>query len=382
VKIRYFLIAVSIGTAVAVTAPESVCQAQTQPNVVTLQRDIQRLKERLKSFDAMKARLEKLEKQLQEVQATQKEQDEKVADAARLCTVGGYLQFRYQFDNAPKGRREFTVRRARVNLRGRLDTGLSYWFQLQADAKEQGRGRGSKLQIRHVQIDMPVGTGRLRLGQAKIPWGYELEIPSTRLWAGERSLLMDRLFPNQRDIGVQYQWRVGGDGPVVDIGLFNGTGINASEDNSRKDPSLRLRVPFPRGSAALSWYDGRNGTGATAQKRQRFGVGMDLHWNHFSFLSEYVSGEDRGAHVACWYGQLGYRLPGRQGMLFVKPDWFDENTSLPDDSFHRTTLGYLRELNPQTTLLLAYELRRVEPGFSELSKWDGDAGYVHLQVKF
>jgi len=356
--------------------------AEKQPEVTALQRQIDELKQQLQQFDKLKAQLAELEEKLRTLQEKQKSADQAEAQSAKERKVDGYVQLRWSGDETSAGHDEFGIRRARMNLRGSLSEKTSYRFELQMESKEKGGGPGSKLQLRTANIDYLLGDGRLRFGQAKIPWGYELEVSSAELWSGERSLFMDRLFPNQRDIGLQYQWTAAKNRATVDVGLFNGTGINANDDNSRKDPVARLRIPFHGGSAALSYYDGRNDSGDAAGERDRLGIGVQAEWRQFSFMGELVKGEDRGADVAGWYAQLGYRLPANRGMIFIKPDWFDEDRDLPNDSFRRTTIGYLHDLDARTRLTLAYELRSVDEDFSEFEKWNGDAGWLQLQIRY
>jgi hypothetical protein len=381
-KRPWSLVGLALAAVGLALCPRLALGGEGQPDLGALQRQIDELKQQVKGLEEMKTRLAQLEEQLEAARAFQKKAEEASAQAGRERKIDGYLQLRYQADAAPDSRTEFLVRRARFNVRGSLSERTSYRFELQMDSKEKGAGPGSKAQLRTANIDYAAGRGRLRLGQAKIPWGYELEVSSAELWSGERSLFMDRLFPNQRDIGLQYQWTAGERGPVVDLGLFNGTGINASDDNSRKDPMARLKFPFRCGSAAVSYYDGRNEAGTTAGDRTRLGLGAEADWQRLSFLGEYVTGKDVGADAAGWYAQVGYRLPRSKDMVFIKHDYYDENRDRPDDAFRRTTLGYIHALDSRSRLTVAYELRRVDPQFSELSKWDGDAGYMQLQVRY
>ncbi|UCC68426.1 MAG: porin [Armatimonadota bacterium] len=322
--------------------------------------------------DDLEAALDDMQQRLGKVEAEQKKHK-----------VDGYVQFRYEDDDAPSGKQQFLVRRARVNVRGPASERASYRIEFQLDAKEAGKARGSKVQLRTAYADYELNRGSLRIGQAKVPWGYELLESSAALWAGERSLLMDRLFPNQRDIGVQWSYRKSRFSPQVNVGIFNGTGINASDNNDRKNVMARVDFPVRDGSLALSGYVGQNGEGPTATDQDRYGVSSRFNWDETELMAEFVTGEDSGYDVRGWYGQVGHPVcKKRPDLLFAKYDQYDEDTDGSDDLFKRWSLGYWYEVDSATRLTLVHEWRKPQPGFSQLSKWDGDATYAEMRVKF
>ncbi|NIM06449.1 MAG: porin [Armatimonadetes bacterium] len=334
-------------------------------------------------IEQLKQRLSQLEAEVETAKAAQAETQATVAKKAGEHKINGYLQMRYRNDNAPDGKDEFYTRRSRLNLRGKMTEKTGYRVELQMDSKESGKGPGSKVQLRTAYIEHDLAGGRLRLGQTHIPWGYELQTSVAVLWTAERSLFMDRLFPNQRDNGFVYDWSAGKKrSPQISVGLFNGTGINASDNNSRKDPVARVRFPFSNGSAAVSYYDGRSDAGDSAKDGARWGLGGEVNWGRLAFMGEYVEDEDEGADMRGWYAQLGTKLGHTPGFLFAKFDNYDEDTHLSDDEFNRISWGYFYELDARNRLTLVYEQRDVEDAFSELSKWDGDAYYLQWQTRY
>ncbi|NCO39299.1 MAG: hypothetical protein COZ06_17895 [Armatimonadetes bacterium CG_4_10_14_3_um_filter_66_18] len=367
---------------IALTAILPGRAAAQAPDLASVQREIEALKQKLRDYDGLKARLAALEEQLKAAGQSAKAPSAPATGAAAQPKLDGYLQLRANVDRTAGNNEDFSVRRLRLNMRGKADERTSYRAEVQLESRLAGAGPGSKLQLRTLYVDRSLGEGRLRMGQAKVPWGYELEVSSADLWSGERSLFMDRLFPSQRDIGLQYQWRLAKDGPLAGIGLFNGAGINAADDNAHKDLLGRVRFPWPSGSASLSYYDGQTGVGAAAQDRSRVGLGALHDWGRFSLVTEYVTGHDRGAKVAGAYAQLGYRPPSTSDMVFVKPDWYDENRGQTGDAFRRMTVGYSRDLSAATRLTLAYEFRDASANFSDLAIWDGDAGWVQWLLKY
>ncbi len=351
------------------------------PRGVSLE-DLARVEKLIEEFRAelltMGARVDDLETALSDVQ----ERLGKVEAEQKKHRIDGYAQFRYANDDGTD-KQEFLVRRTRVNLRGPVSERVSYRIEFQLDAKEAGKAAGSKVQLRTAYADYEMNKGKLRIGQAKIPWGYELLASVPDLWTGERALFMDRLFPDQRDIGVQWSYRSSPSAPQFDVGVFNGTGINASDNNDRKNVMARVDFPLPNGTVALSGYVGEDGADSAATDQDRTGLSTSLKWGETEWLGEFVTGKDDGHDVRGWYAQLGHPVcKTRPNLLFAKYDQYDENRDLADDLFRRWSLGYWYEIDKATRLTLVHERRKVQPSFSELSKWDGNATYVQMQVKF
>ncbi len=322
--------------------------------------------------DDLECAMKDVQKRLAKVEAEQKKHK-----------LDGYFQVRYQDDDA-SDRNEFLVRRARFNIRGPVSDRWSYRIEFQLDAREEGRGPTSKTQLRTLYADYEMERSVLRIGQAKVPWGYELLESVPNLWSAERSLFMDVLFPNQRDIGVQYAYTAGPNRPRLDVGIFNGTGINASDDNKRKNLMARVDVPVPNGSVAFSGYIGKRGEAEEATDQDRFGLSARFKWpGGAEFMGEAVSGKDRGADVGGWYAQLGHPITkNASNLLFAKYDQYDPDTDVTDNLFKRWTLGYWYQLNPATRLTLVHAIRKPEASFPQLAGWEGDRTYLQLQVKY
>jgi hypothetical protein len=340
--------------------------------------DIQELQ---RGIADLRSRLAQLEAALAAAEAARKKTNETQAAKHKAVTLDGYMQVRYEDNDARAGANQFYIRRARLNIRAALDEHVSSRIELNMSGRDTGEGYGSKTMLREAYIDYAGGPQRLRMGQAKIPFGYEVRESGRELWSGQRALVLERLFPDESDLGAQYRWDWGPERPQFDIGVFNGTGINENDDNDRKDPVASVTLPFRSGSAALSYYNGRNGNGATDEQRNRLGGGLKIDSRQIAFVGEYVSGTNRGADVAGWYAQIGYRLP-QSGLVFVKYDQYDENVALPGDFFKRTTIGWFRNYTPSIRLTVDYELRSVGDEFIDRARWDGNAGLVQWQVVF
>jgi hypothetical protein len=338
----------------------------------------ERLDELNTSLKLVLGMVEEVQKQVAAVAADQKKHK-----------IDGYTQFRFANDDATNGHQGFNVRRTRVNLRGPVSPRISYRIEMQFDSSVSGQGPGSKAQLRTLGLDYKFTDQTfLRAGQVKLPFGYELEIPVASLWTGERSLVMDTLFPNQRDNGLYVERRAIPtaplyDSPLLDFGLFNGTGINAFDNNDDINAVARANFLIPHGSAALSAYLGTNNPEPSQTEQNRYGFSTQFALGGTQFMGEYIAGQNLGANVFGWYAQVGHPLRKNcSDLIFAKYDMYDEDRAIPDDSFRRWSLGYWYDMNPASRLTFVYELRAVDEAFSQFNTWNGDAQYLQWQVKF
>jgi hypothetical protein len=310
----------------------------------------------------------------------------KVEAERKRVHIRGFVQLRYEDDDASGENPSFAVRRARFNIEGSVAPRVSYRLEFQGDAALPGEGAGTTTQLSTAYMDYTSRLKRLRLGQAKVPWGYELETGATDLWTSERAYVMDELFPSQRDIGLQGSFRASDayGSPQIDIGLFNGTGINTEDNNSRKNPMIRLKWPTSTGSVALSAYRGTDGEGPSATRQDRYGIGAELGWpDGTEFVGEYVRGKNLGADVEGWYAQVGRPIRrDLRDLAFLKYDVYDEDLDAPNDRFKRWSLGYWWDPQPPVRVRLVYEVRRPDSAFSEFGSWESDRWYTEMQLVY
>jgi hypothetical protein len=372
-----------IARAETLPAEEGTAAAPAVPAGATLE-DVARVEKLIQEFRTelvtMGARVDDLATALKDVQ----QRLAKVEAERKQHQIDGYMQLRFRDDKATLGRKEFLVRTARVNVRGPVSDRTSYRIEMQFDSKETGKGPGSKAQLRSAYIDyQATPESRVRMGQMTLPWGYELEEPTQELWSGERSLLMDRLFPDQRDLGLNLNYRRSPKATKLDVGAFNGAGIDMTDNNNHQNLMARVDFPLRNGSVALSGYTGTNSEGAARTRQDRDAVSARYHWGDTQFLGEFVTGSDKGKDIRGWYGQVGHPIAKKQpNLLFAKYDTYDENRSAPNDLFKRWSFGYWYSLDKATRLTFAFEKRDVGPKFSEFTKWNGNSAIVQLQVVY
>lgn len=213
-------------------------------------------------------------------------------------SLRGYAQFRYNYlthlepDSAPpqyagdssiEEDQEFLIRRARVILFG--DVGDHLYIYLQPDFASTPNGSVDAIyfaQIRDWYGDVYVDTDkvhRFRVGQSKIPYGWENLQSSQNRLPLDRADSFNSAARNERDLGVFYYWtpewaqetfkyindeglKGSGNYGVFGFGAYNGQGGSLRELNDELHLISRLTLPvtMPSGQIvemAVQGYTGR-----------------------------------------------------------------------------------------------------------------------------
>lgn len=190
-------------------------------------------------------------------------------------TLRGYTQIRYnrlletnedltcpQCDRSIGRNGGISIRRARLALSGDLGDRAS--FLIQPDMAADAAGATLYLQIRDLYVDVYLDrdrASRLRLGQTKVPYGFENVQSSSNRAPLDRDDALNSGAPNERDIGVYYLWtprraratyrmltdsgyKGSGDYGVFAFGGYNGQSANRPEANNSLHGLARLSYPF------------------------------------------------------------------------------------------------------------------------------------------
>jgi hypothetical protein len=153
---------------------------------------------------------------------------------------------------------------------------------IQPDFATEVSGQLHGAQIRDLYADVfldPAKSFRVRIGQSKVPWGFEnLQSSSNRLPL-DRADPLNSAIPNERDLGIIAMWasstarrrfriltdsglKGSGDYGVVALGLLNGQTANRGEANGNQHVVARAAYPFrlPNGQfveLGVQGYHGR-----------------------------------------------------------------------------------------------------------------------------
>src|SRR5690606_3742574 len=197
--------------------------------------------------------------------------------------VGGYVQVRYNrlLETNPKLQCEqcdqswgegggISLRRARIVLSGQI--GKRVYFYLQPDFASSASSTGLHFgQIRDAYFDIGIDDKneyRIRVGQSKIPFGFENMQSSQQRLPLDRNDGLNSAFKNERDLGVFFYWapeekrklfsdlksqglKGSGDYGVFAFGVFNGQTANKPELNDEPHVVTRFSYPFRIGNQII-----------------------------------------------------------------------------------------------------------------------------------
>lgn len=193
--------------------------------------------------------------------------------------VRGYAQIRYngliqtnpdltceQCDKSWGGNNEFFLRRARLVFFGQILPRV--YFYIQPDFASASGANQNFGQIRDVYVDLGLDAKnefRFRIGQSKIPFGFENLQSSQNRLSLDRNDALNSALKNERDLGLFFYWapekirkrfskltkdgyKGSGDYGVFGLGVFNGQTANVAESNNNKHVVARVTYPFEIGS--------------------------------------------------------------------------------------------------------------------------------------
>lgn len=246
--------------------------------------------------------------------------------------IRGYTQLRYNRIGAsnPNLRNDqgdrsigdpggFFIRRARLILFGDMTSWLSIYLQPDfASAIGESFHVG---QLRDWYADIfldPRKELRLRVGQSKVPYGFELMQSSQNRAPFDRTDALNSAFQNERDVGAHLMFapeptrhifkhlvdaglKGSGDYGMVSVGIINGQPLNTRERNDNKHFVARVSHPFKVGSqiveVAAGGYTGlfvpNKGDGVAGPKQMRdlrMHATFVLYPQPFGLQAEYNAG--------------------------------------------------------------------------------------------
>lgn len=209
-------------------------------------------------------------------------------------TIRGYLQARYnrlletnsnlkceQCDKSWGENGGFFLRRARIIFSGQI--GKQVYFYIQPDfASSASPSTSLNLgQLRDAYFDIGIDKKneyRFRVGQSKIPFGFENMQSSQNRLPLDRNDALNSAVSNERDLGIFFYWapeekrkllsnlvkeglKGSGDYGIFAFGVYNGQTANKPELNNALHTVARVSYPFEIGNqvieAGLQGYTGK-----------------------------------------------------------------------------------------------------------------------------
>lgn len=172
------------------------------------------------------------------------------------------------------------LRRMRVIIYGQLHERV--YLYIQPDFASSASSNGLHFaQLRDAYLDLGLDKNnefRLRLGQSKVPFGFENMQSSQNRLPLDRNDALNSALSNERDMGAFFYWapkktrqlfsrlvseglKGSGDYGVVGFGVFNGQTANRPEQNNELHVVGRVSYPIEVGSQifepAIQGYTGR-----------------------------------------------------------------------------------------------------------------------------
>lgn len=364
-------------------------------------------------------------------------------------SIRGYLQFRQnnlintnddlgcaQCDANWGGNGGISIRRARINILGQVYQNI--YFKLEADfaASVTGSTTGNYTQLRDAYVDVgldPENVLKVRIGQSKVPYGFEnLQSSGNRLML-DRADAMNSALLNERDLGaflyftpvkfkklyadlVNQNYKGSGDFGLLAFGVYNGQATNRQEMNKSQHIVARATYPFIIGNqiieASLQGYAGRyvlydsqltSGISYTADKNytdQRAAASFILYPRPFGIQAEYNIGRgpqfDKTTQSIVekdldgGYVMTSYRLPVKNMLFFpfARYQYYNGGRKFETDArsyaVHQIDLGMEWQVNKYFELSAEYCIsdRQYEDYALQDNHQKGNSLRVQAQVNF
>lgn len=210
----------------------------------------------------------------------------------------GYMQVRYnriletnpllkcdQCDKSWGDNGGVFIRRARLIFSGQVSERVYLYFQPDF-ASSPSSTANNFAQLRDAYMDLGLNadnTYRLRVGQSKVPFGFENMQSSQNRLPLDRNDALNSAVSNERDLGVNFYWaptrirklysslvseglKGSGDYGVFGIGVYNGQTANKPEANNNLHTVIRVSYPFSIDNqiieAGIQGYTGKYVMGA------------------------------------------------------------------------------------------------------------------------
>lgn len=239
----------------------------------------------------------------------------------------GYVQFRYnrlletnsklrceQCDRSWGENGGFFLRRARLIFFGNISSNI--YFYIQPDFASNASSSNLHFgQIRDAYFDIGLdhkNEFRLRLGQSKIPYGFENLQSSQNRMPLDRADALNSALSNERDLGAIFYYapkskrelfsklvrdglKGSGDYGIFALGVYNGQTANRPELNNKPHVVARFSYPFSIGNQIVE-------PGIQAYKGV-YTLGTDQISNGVNFISDRQYTDERAAFSFVLYPQ-------------------------------------------------------------------------------
>ncbi|MBC3540044.1 porin [Rufibacter sediminis] len=327
-------------------------------------------------------------------------------------SLRGYVQIRYNrlletnsglktdYDRSVGDNGGFIIRRARLVFSGNVHERVYIYIQPDLASTPSGSSTIHFAQLRDAYFDLSLDKKkeyRLRVGQSKVPYGFENMQSSQNRLTQDRNDALNSALPNERDLGVMFYWapehirkrfselansrlKGSGDYGVFGLGIYNGQTANRSEANNNQHVVARVSYPFAFKNGQIVEPGVQAYTGlytVTADQLsssaikggnftdQRVAASLVLYPQPFGFQAEYNVGKGpefdpatnsiQSKSLQGGYAQAMYAFKiGEQNFIpFVKTQYFDGGKKAETDA--RSSLVYETEIGLEWQPIPSFE---------------------------
>ena len=275
--------------------------------------------------------------------------------------ISGFVQGLYQANLDKDGKLKkgddastFRMRRVRVSIDGKLTESLSY--------KIQGDFTGTPTLVDAYVKYKPCNEFSIQVGQFKTPFSIESPINPVNLEIFDYGESISKLVGYKdvcgvgklgRDIGVMASGDLfkleGKDFAIVNysIGVFNGSGANALDNNNKKDVVGRLNIHPMLKDLTLSssfYYGQYNVNDTILGARNRWSAGAQYNDGDLVIRAEYLSGLTNKMESQGYYAVAGYNFKlgkdnSQKLMPVLRYEHFAKDTNVVDGGSTYYTVG-------------------------------------------
>lgn len=279
------------------------------------------------------AQIAQLTEEVNQLKATSNKWDKVLA---AMPKISGYVMGRYTYAGDQS---TFRLRRVRMSVAGEIGKKIDYKFQAELSS--------FKLLDAYFNYK-PFESFKVKAGQFKVPFTVEnTDYTPTKMILMDHPMVLDRLVGSSekigdttlkstgRELGIDLHGSLLNKVLHYDLAIFNGAGLNTTDNNKSKDVVARLKVTPCQGlTLSGSYYWGEYDDTFFTRERWAFGGVYDK--GAVLVRAEYVGGktgfEDAELESDGWYVLGGYRFCDGKWAVAARYDSFTENTELRDDT--------------------------------------------------
>ncbi len=262
----------------------------------------------------------------------------------------GYVHQQYYNKAGGTGVSSFESKRARLGLTGTINqySKIEIWADF---------AKSPKLLDGFATIQ-PIKALSLSVGQFRPPSGNELAKSTLALPFINYALIMP--LNTDRDIGasVQYSQPLSKSvGLNLACGLYNGSGINASDSNTTKNLASRVEVKLANQlTLSTNAYVGKTNNAVNPKNMDIYGTAALWNWKSETFEAEYTHSRVAGVKKAGWYvyGLHSFKTTSKlipEIQLGARYEQNDPDRAISDNRVSRITVGTNLVIDKRFTII-------------------------------